>query len=70
MIEIGDLVKIKIGSGFRGMVVPGLSHERGVWIVLKISENKTIRVNGQTRRALIMKGSKQRLIYINRLEKL
>ncbi|MBP52022.1 MAG: hypothetical protein CMI27_02635 [Opitutae bacterium] len=68
MIEVGDLVKIKNGSGFIGNeAMPRLSHERGVWLVLKTSNRVG---TSKAVRALIMKGSKQRSIYINRLEKL
>ena len=64
MIEVGDLVKPNTQRQTKSTFLPP-----GVWIVLRISEAER-KLYGASARALIMKGSKQRLIYINRLEKL
>jgi len=61
-IQVGDLVKPNTQRQTKSSFLPP-----GVWIVLKISEDE--RKYGASARAVIMKGSKQRFIYISRLEK-
>ena len=62
-IQVGDLVKPNTQRQTRSSFLPP-----GVWIVLKISEAER-KLYGASARAVIMKGSKQRFIYISRLEK-